>query len=62
MNQQLNESILPQEAKNLLKIEYEKLKLDIVRKLIAEQKIEKENFKNRLAKFCEMLFKFLSLR
>ncbi len=62
MNQQLNESILPQEAKNLLKIEYEKLKLDIVRKLIAEQKIEKENFKNRLAKFWEMLFKFLSLR
>ncbi|WP_260446831.1 serine/threonine-protein kinase [Nostoc sp. 2RC] len=62
MNQQLNESILPQEAKNILKIEYEKLKLDIVRKLIAEQKIEKENFKNRLAKFWEMLFKFLSLR
>jgi len=61
MNQQLNESILPQEAKNILKIEYEKLKLDIVRKLIAEQKIDKENFKNRLAKFWEMLFKFLSL-
>jgi len=61
MNQQLNESILPQEAKNILKIEYEKLKLDIVRKLIAEQKIDKENFKNRLAKLWEMLFKFLSL-
>ncbi|RCJ21509.1 protein kinase [Nostoc sp. ATCC 43529] len=62
INQELNESILPQEAKNLLKIEYEKLKLDILRKLVAEQKTEKENLKNRLAKFWEMIFKFLSIR
>ncbi|MBX9256434.1 serine/threonine protein kinase [Desmonostoc muscorum CCALA 125] len=62
MNQKLNESILPQEAKNILKIEYEKLKLDILRKLVATQKIEKESLKNRLTKFWEMIFKFLSVR
>ncbi|BAY77310.1 serine/threonine protein kinase [Nostoc linckia NIES-25] len=61
-NQQFNESILPQEAKNILKIEYEKLKFDILRKLVAEQKTEKENLKNRLAKFWEIIFKFLSSR
>ncbi|MFN6559942.1 MAG: serine/threonine protein kinase [Nostoc sp. ChiSLP01] len=61
-NQEFNESILPQEAKNILKIEYEKLKLDILRKLVAEQKTEKENLKNRLAKFWEIIFKFLSIR
>ncbi|MDZ8025571.1 MAG: serine/threonine protein kinase [Nostoc sp. DedQUE01] len=62
MNQQLNESILPQEAKNILKLEYEKLKLDMLRKLVAQQKAEKENLKNRLAKFWEIIFKFLSIR
>ncbi|OKH35611.1 serine/threonine protein kinase [Nostoc calcicola FACHB-389] len=62
MNQKLNESILPQEAKTILKIEYEKLKLDILRKLVAAQKIEKESLKNRLAKFWEMIFKFLLVR
>ncbi|WP_445634642.1 non-specific serine/threonine protein kinase [Nostoc sp. DSM 114161] len=61
-NQQFNESILPQEAKNILKVEYEKLKFDILRKLVAEQKTQKENLKNRLAKFWEILFKFLSIR
>lgn len=61
-NQQFNESIVPQEAKKILKIEYEKLKLDILRKLVAEQKTEKENLKNRLAKFWEIIFKFLSIR
>ncbi|MDZ8107318.1 MAG: serine/threonine-protein kinase [Nostoc sp. DedQUE12a] len=61
-NQQFNELILPQEAKNILKIEYEKLKLDILRKLVADQKTEKENLTNRLAKFWEMIFKFLSIR
>ncbi|MDZ8183428.1 MAG: serine/threonine-protein kinase [Nostoc sp. ChiSLP02] len=61
-NQKLNESILPQEAKNLLKIEYEKLKLEILRKLVTEQKSEKETLKNRLAKFWEMVFKFISIR
>ncbi|MFN6535976.1 MAG: serine/threonine protein kinase [Nostoc sp. EkiNYC01] len=62
MNQKLNESILPQEAKTILKVEYEKLKLDILRKLVAAQKIEKESLKNRLAKFWEMIFKFLLVR
>ncbi len=61
-NQELNESILPKEAKNILKIEYEKLKLDILRKLVPDQKPDKENLKNRLARFWEMIFKFLSIR
>jgi serine/threonine-protein kinase len=62
MNQKLNESILPQEAKSILKIEYEKLKLDVLRKLVADKKIENESFKNRMVKFWEMIFKFLSIR
>ncbi len=60
MSQHLNESILPNQAKNLLKIEYEKLKLDILRKLVAEQKAEKEGLKNWMAKFLEIFFKLLS--
>ncbi|WP_223280023.1 serine/threonine protein kinase [Nostoc sp. PA-18-2419] len=62
VSQQLNESILPNEAKNLLKIEYEKLKVNILRKLISKQTSEKETLKKRVTKFWEMVFKFLSFR
>jgi len=59
MNQQSNEIILPNQAKNLLKTEYEKLKLDILRKLAADQKTEKEGSKNWMAKFLEIFLKVL---
>ncbi|MEH2423624.1 MAG: serine/threonine-protein kinase [Nostoc sp.] len=60
MSQQLNETILPNQAKNLLQTEYEKLKLDILRKLAVEQKSEKEGSKNWMAKFFKIFFKILS--
>ncbi|MEH1912448.1 MAG: serine/threonine-protein kinase [Nostoc sp.] len=60
MSQQLNEIILPNQAKNLLKTEYEKLKLHILRNLPGDQKIEKEGLKNWMAKFFEIFFKLLS--
>ncbi|MHC5832848.1 MAG: serine/threonine protein kinase, partial [Nostoc sp.] len=60
MNQQSNEIILPNQAKNLLKTEYEKLKLDILRKLAADQKPGKEGSKNWMAKFLEIFLKLLS--
>jgi len=60
ITQQPNESILPNQAKNILKIEYEELKLDILRGLAAEQKTEKEGLKKWMAKFLEIFFKTLS--
>ncbi|MEH2391652.1 MAG: serine/threonine-protein kinase [Nostoc sp.] len=60
MSQQSNELILPNEAKNLLKIDYEKLKLDILQKLTLHQKTEKESLKNWMTKFLETFFKLLS--
>ncbi|MHC5775135.1 serine/threonine protein kinase [Nostoc sp.] len=60
MSQQLNEIILPNQAKNILKTEYEKLKLDILRKLPGDQKTEKEGLKNWIAKFFEIFFKLVS--
>ncbi|MEH2267470.1 MAG: serine/threonine-protein kinase [Nostoc sp.] len=60
MSQQSNELILPNQAKNILKTEYEKLKLDILRKLAAHQKAEKEGLKNWMDKFLEIFFKLLS--
>ncbi|MEH2251137.1 serine/threonine protein kinase [Nostoc sp.] len=60
MSQQLNETILPNQAKNLLQTEYEKLKLDILRKLAVEQKSEKEGSKKWMAKFLEIFLKLLS--
>ncbi|MCW5317289.1 protein kinase [Nostoc sp. KVJ3] len=59
-SQQSNELILPNQAKNLLKIEYEKLKADILRNLAAVPKAEKEGLKNWIDKFLEIFFKFLS--
>lgn len=60
MSQQSNELILPNQAKNLLRTEYEKLKLDILQKLAADQKAEKEGLKNWMEKFLEIFFKLLS--
>ncbi|WP_442937490.1 serine/threonine protein kinase [Nostoc sp.] len=60
MSQQSNELILSNQAKTLLKTEYEKLKLDILQKLAADQKAEKEGLKNWMAKFLEIFFKLLS--
>jgi eukaryotic-like serine/threonine-protein kinase len=61
ISQNSNEYVLPKEAKNILKIEYEKLKLDILRNLAVHQKAEKESLKDRMNKFLEMIFKFLSI-
>ena len=60
MSQQSNELILPNEAKNLLKTDYEKLKLDILQKLTVHHKAEKEGLKNWMNKFLETFFKLLS--
>ncbi len=60
MSQQSNELILPNEAKNLLKTDYEKLKLDILQKLAVHHKAEKEGLKNWMNKFLETFFKLLS--
>ena len=59
MSQQSNELILPNEAKNLLKTDYEKLKLDILEKLAVHHKAEKEGLKNWMNKFLETFFKLL---
>ncbi|MEH2316562.1 serine/threonine protein kinase [Nostoc sp.] len=60
MSQQSNEITLPNQAKNLLKTEYEKLKLDILLNLATDKKAEKEGLKNWMAKFFEIFFKLLS--
>ncbi|MEH2455730.1 serine/threonine protein kinase [Nostoc sp.] len=60
MSQQSNELISQNEAKNLLKTDYEKLKLDILQKLAVHQKTEKEGLKNWMTKFLETFFKLLS--
>ena len=59
MSQQSNELILPNQAKNILRTEYEKLKLDILQNLAIHQKIEKEGLKNWMTKFLEMFLKLL---
>ncbi|WP_375474074.1 serine/threonine protein kinase [uncultured Nostoc sp.] len=59
MSQQSNELILPNQAKNILRTEYEKLKLDILQNLATHQKIEKEGLKNWMTKFLEMFLKLL---
>jgi eukaryotic-like serine/threonine-protein kinase len=61
ISQESNEYILPKEAKKILKIEYEKLKLDILRNLAAHQKVEKESLKDKMNKLLEMIFKLLSI-
>lgn len=60
MSQRSNELILSNQAKNLLKTEYEKLKLDILHKLAVDHKAEKEGLKNWMDKFLEIFFKLLS--
>lgn len=60
MSQQSNEITLPNQAKNLLKTEYEKLKLDILEKLSVAQKPEKESSKNWMAKFLKIFLKLFS--
>ncbi|AUB37595.1 prkC, eukaryotic-like serine/threonine-protein kinase [Nostoc flagelliforme CCNUN1] len=60
MSQPSNELILSNQAKNLLKTDYEKLKLDILRKLAADHKSEPEGFKNWMDKFLEMFLKLFS--
>ncbi|WP_292872398.1 serine/threonine-protein kinase [Nostoc sp. LPT] len=59
MSQQSNELILPNQAKNILRTEYEKVKLDILQNLATHQKIEKEGLKNWMTKFLEMFLKLL---
>jgi eukaryotic-like serine/threonine-protein kinase len=60
MSQQSNELILPNQAKNILRTDYEKLKLDILQKLATHQKTEKEGLKNWIDKFLEIFLKLLS--
>ncbi|MEH2409894.1 serine/threonine protein kinase [Nostoc sp.] len=60
ISQLSNEITLPNQAKNLLKTEYEKLKLDILLNLATDKKAEKEGLKNWMAKFFEIFFKLLS--
>ncbi|MEH1985663.1 serine/threonine protein kinase [Nostoc sp.] len=62
MSQQSNEFILPSQAKNILKAEYEKLKLDILRNLATHQKSETEGLKTWMNKFLEMFLKLLLRR
>ncbi|MEH2381956.1 MAG: serine/threonine-protein kinase [Nostoc sp.] len=62
MSQKLNEIILPNQAKNILKTEYEKLKLDILGNLATDQKTEKESLKKWMAKFFEFFFNLLLRR
>ncbi len=59
MSQQSKELISPNQAKNILKTEYEKLKLDILQKLSIHQKYEKESLKNWMTKFLEIFLKFV---
>ena len=60
VSQNSNELILSNQAKNLLKADYEKLKLDILRKLAADQKSETEGLKNWMDKFLEVFLNLLS--
>ncbi|MEH1817449.1 MAG: serine/threonine-protein kinase [Nostoc sp.] len=59
ISQQSNELILPSQAKNILKTEYEKLKLDILRNLATHQKSETDGLKIWMTKFWEMFLKLL---
>ncbi|MEH2356890.1 serine/threonine protein kinase [Nostoc sp.] len=59
MSQQSNELILPSQAKSILKTEYEKLKLDILRNLATHQKSETDGLKIWMTKFFEMFLKLL---
>ena len=60
MSQHLNESIQSNQAKNLLKADYEKLKVDILQKLAVDQRLETEGLKNWMDKFLEIFLPILS--
>ncbi|MDZ8257892.1 serine/threonine-protein kinase [Nostoc sp. ChiQUE01b] len=62
MSQQSNELILTSQAKNILKTEYEKLKLDILRNLATHQKSETDGLKTWMTKFLEIFLKLLLRR
>ncbi|MEH1950648.1 MAG: serine/threonine-protein kinase [Nostoc sp.] len=59
ISQQSNDLILPSQAKNILKTEYKKLKLDILRNLATHQKSETDGLKIWMTKFLEMFLKLL---
>ncbi|WP_193196550.1 serine/threonine protein kinase [Nostoc sp. MG11] len=60
MSQESNNCILPKQAKSILKAEYEKLKLDIIRKLVMHQTSEKVSLKDWMNKLLGIFFKLLS--
>ncbi|MBD6620114.1 serine/threonine protein kinase [Komarekiella sp. 'clone 1'] len=60
MSQESNNFILPKQAKSILKAEYEKLKLDIIRKLVVHQTSEKVSLKDWMNKLLGIFFKLLS--
>lgn len=59
MSQTSNKLILSNQAKNLLKTDYEKLKLEILKKLAGDQKADKESLKSWMAKLLSILLKLL---
>ncbi|MEH2325524.1 MAG: serine/threonine-protein kinase [Nostoc sp.] len=60
MSQHSNELIPSNQAKNILKTNYEKLKLDILQNLAASKKTEIEGLKNWMDKFWDMFLNLLS--
>ena len=60
LSQKSNNSLLPKQAKNILKVEYEKLKVETLQKLATQQKKEDTGLKVLLAKLFEVFFKLLS--
>ncbi|MEH2179471.1 serine/threonine protein kinase [Nostoc sp.] len=62
MSQQSNELILPSQAKDLLKTEYEKLKSNILQNLATHPKSETDGLKTWMTKFLEIFLKLLLRR
>jgi eukaryotic-like serine/threonine-protein kinase len=60
VSQESNKFILTKQAKKNLKAEYEKLKLDILRKLVLNQKTDKLDLRIWMNKLFKMFFKLLS--
>ncbi|WP_341528052.1 serine/threonine-protein kinase [Nostoc sp. UHCC 0302] len=60
LSQKSNNSLLPKQAKNILKLEYEKLKSETLQKLATQHKKEDIGLKVLLAKLFEVFFKLLS--
>ncbi|MEA5626364.1 serine/threonine-protein kinase [Nostoc sp. UHCC 0251] len=59
MSQTSNELILSNQAKNLLKKDYEKLKMEILKKLAGERKADKESLKSWMAKLLGIFLNLL---